>query len=273
MILDAGYFTKCPASSIQYPVSMNIIFAHSNGFTAKTYRYFLEQLEPHKITAFDNIGMGTEWSKWKDFVPQLIHTIESNFDEPVVGLGHSLGAAVTFFAAEQRPDLFSKVIIIEPPIFSFRKRLLIWFFTQIHLADRFSPAGAAMKRRDFFENREAAYKALRQKGIFKRFDENCFQDYIDYGFKETENGITLNYPKALETEIFRNPPFFFENPQLTMPVHFIYSKYYKTLDRKDIAWWKKTFSYINFHECDGGHMLPLEKPHFTAKLLQQLIEE
>ena len=250
----------------------NIVFAHSNGFTAKTYRYFLEQLAPNNITTFDNIGMNTEWAKWKDFAPQLIRQIEENHDEPVVGLGHSLGAAVTFFAAEMRPDLFSKVILIEPPIFSFRKRLFIWLFTQIGIADRFSPAGAALRRRDFFENREMAYKGLRHKGIFKRFDENCFQDYIDYGFKATENGVTLNYPKALEAKVFSNPPFFFKNPKLEMPVHFIYSKFYKTLDRKDITWWKKTFSYIKFHEFDGGHMFPLEKPKETAKFLQELIE-
>lgn len=251
---------------------MNIIFAHSNGFTSKTYRYFLEQLEPIPITVFDNIGMNTEWSKWKDFVPDLIQTIEANHNEPVVGLGHSLGAAIMFFAAAQRPDLFSKVILIEPPIFSFQKRLLIWLFTKIGVADKFSPAGAAVRRRDVFPNRKAAYDGLRNKGIFKRFDDNCFQDYIDYGFKEVENGVVLNYPKALEAEIFRNPPFFFKNPTLEMPVHFIYSKYYKTLNQKDIAWWKRTFSYINFHEFDGGHMFPLEKPIETSKLLKQLIE-
>ncbi len=251
---------------------MNIVFAHSNGFTAKTYRYFLEQLAPNKITAFDNIGQQTSWTKWKDFVPQLIQHIEENHDEPVIGLGHSLGAAVIFFAAEMRPDLFSKVILIEPPIFSFRKRLLIWLFTQIGIADKFSPAGRAAKRRDFFESRAAAYQALRNRGIFKRFDENCFQDYIDYGFKTVENGITLNYPKSLEARIFRNPPFFFKNPELEMPVHFIYSKYYKTLDKNDIAWWKKTFPFINFHEFDGGHMFPLEKPKVTAKFLQTIFE-
>ena len=254
-----------------YPNNMDIVFSHSNGFTAQTYRHFIEQLSPYQVSAFDNIGM-SEWKKWEDFAHQLIQHIEANHDKPVIGLGHSLGAAVTFFAADKRPDLFSKIILIEPPIFSFRKRFLIWLFTQIGIADRFSPAGAAARRRDFFESREVAYKSLRNKGIFKRFDETCFQDYIDYGWKETENGITLSYPKALETQIFRTPPFFFKNPTLAMPVHFIYSKFYKTLDKKDIAWWKKTFTSINYHEFDGGHMFPLEKPEETATFLKALFE-
>lgn len=252
------------------PSVNNIVFSHSNGFTAQTYRHFLAQLQPNNITTFDNIGMNQSWKTWRDFVPALIKHIETNHDKPVIGLGHSLGAAITFFAAEQRPDLFSKVILVEPPIFSWNKRMMIWFFSKIGVADKFSPAGKAANRRDVFENREVAYKALRNRGIFKRFDENCFQDYIDYGFKAAKNGITLNYPKALEAEIFRNPPLFFKNPTLEMPTHFIHSKYYKTLSEKDIHWWKKTFKYINFHEFDGGHMLLLEQPEKSAKFLKSL---
>lgn len=250
---------------------MNIVFSHSNGFTAQTYRHFIEQLSPYQVSNFDNIGM-SEWTNWLDFVPQLIQHIEDNHQQPVIGLGHSLGAAITFFAAEKRPDLFSKIIIIEPPIFGFRKRFLFWLFTQIGIADRFSPAGAAARRRDFFESREAVYESLRNKGIFKRFDETCFQDYIDYGWKEEANGVTLAFPKALEAELFRKPPFFFKHPKFEMPVHFIYSKHFKTLEKSDINWWKKTFTNINYHEFDGGHMFPLEKPKETATFLKSLFE-
>ena len=248
---------------------MNIVFSHSNGFTAQTYRYFLEQLSTHNITAFDNIGTG-EWTNWLDFVPQLIQHIEDNHQQPVIGLGHSLGAAITFFAAEKRPDLFSKIIIVEPPIFGIRKRFLFWLFTQIGIADRFSPAGGAARRRDFFESRAAAYDALRHKSLFKYFDENCFQDYIDFGWKEVENGVTLAYPKQLEANLFRKPPFFFKHPKFEMPVHFIYSSHFKTLDKNDIAWWKRNFPTINFHEFDGGHMFPMEKPKAAAAFLESL---
>lgn len=248
----------------------NIVFAHSNGFTAKTYTYFLEQLKPHRFTALENIVTVQNWQTWKDFIPKYIQHIEENHTEPVIGIGHSLGAVVTFFAAQQRPDLFSEIILIEPPIFSANRRLLIWFFTKIGIADRFSPAGKAFQRRDNFESRETAYQALRNRGIFKPFDENCFNDYIQHGFRETENGITLNFPKTLEGKIFQNPPFFFKKPKLPMPTHFIYSKHYKTLSQKDIKWWKKSFQYINFHEFDGGHMMPLEKPKIFADFLKSL---
>jgi surfactin synthase thioesterase subunit len=55
-----------------------------------------------------------------------------------------------------------------------------------------------------------------------------------------------------------------------MPVHFIYSSHFKTLDKNDIAWWKRNFPTINFHEFDGGHMFPMEKPKAAAAFLESL---
>lgn len=250
----------------------SIVFAHSNGFSGKTYQYFLEQFEPQNITSVDKFGTGKyqDFTNWEELVPQLIEHIEQHHNQPIIGIGHSLGAAILFFTAQQRPDLFSKILIIEPPIFSFWKRIIYKFFTIIGLADQYSPAGKSAKRRAIFPNRIAAYEALRNKGIFKRFDENCFQDYIKYGFIESGNEVTLDFPKELETKFFQNPPFSISKKRLQMPVHFLYSKYFKTLSENDIRWWKRNFSYFNFHEIDGGHMFPLEKPKETAIYLKSL---
>jgi pimeloyl-ACP methyl ester carboxylesterase len=252
--------------------NQSIVFAHSNGFSAKTYQYFLEQFGLQKVTAVDKFGTGkySDIKKWENLTPQLIEHIEANHKEPIIGIGHSLGAAILFFAAQQRPDLFSKIVIIEPPIFATFKRTAFNLFTKIGLADKLSPAGKAAKRRDVFPSRTLAYNTLRNKGIFKRFDENCFQNYIDYGFVETTDGVTLDFTKALEAQFFRNTPFIIPKQKLSMPVHFLYSKYFKTLSEKDIKWWKSNFPDFNFHEIDGGHMFPLEKPEATAIFLKSL---
>jgi pimeloyl-ACP methyl ester carboxylesterase len=250
----------------------SIVFAHSNGFTGKTYQYFLEQFESQNLTYIEKFGTGkyTNFTKWEELVPQLIEHIEHHHQEPIIGIGHSLGAAVLFFTAQQRPDLFSKILIIEPPIFSIWKRIIYKFFTVIGQADKYSPAGKSAKRRAIFPSRTVAYEALRNKGIFKRFDEKCFQDYIKYGFVDTENSVELDFSKELETKFFQRPPFSVSKKKFEMPVHFLYSKYFKTLTKQDIKWWKRNFSYFNFHEIDGGHMFPLEKPEETASFLKSL---
>lgn len=252
--------------------NQSIVFAHSNGFGGKTYRYFLEQFAPQNLTAVDKFGTGkySEVEKWENLTSQLIEHIEKNHKEPVIGIGHSLGAAILFFTAQQRPDLFTKVIIIEPPLFSTFKRTVISIFQRIGIADKFGPSGKSIKRTAIFPSRAVAYKALRNKGIFKRFHENCFKDYIEYGFVETTEGAELDFSRELETKFFRNTPFSISKEKLLMPVHFLYSKQYKTLDEKDIKWWKRNFSYFDFHEIDGGHMFPLEKPEATATFLKSL---
>lgn len=252
----------------------SIVFAHSNGFGGKTYKYFLEQFAPLNITAVDKFGTGkyAEIKKWEYLTVQLIEHIENHHQQqPVVGIGHSLGAAILFFTAQQRPDLFSKIILIEPPIFSFWKRSIYYLFTKIGIADRFSPASKSAKRRDVFPSKTVAYKELRNKGIFKQFDENCFQDYIEFGFVDTDEGVVLDYPKELETQVFQNTPIFIPKKKFPMPVHFLYSNRFKTLDKKDIKWWKRNFSNFKFHEIDGGHMFPLEKPEATAIYLRDLL--
>ncbi len=252
--------------------NQSIVFAHSNGLGGKTYKYFLEQFAPIKTTFVDKFGTGeySEIENWENLTVQLIKHIEDNHDKPVIGIGHSLGAAIMFFTAQQRPDLFSKIILMEPPIFSFSKRFIYNLFNKIGIADRFSPAGKALKRRDTFPSKTVAYKELRNKGIFRKFDENCFQDYIEYGFRDAENGVELDYPKALETKMFQNTPIKISKNKFSIPVHFLYSNRFKTLDEKDVKWWKSSFSNFNFHEIDGGHMFPLEKPEAIGIFLRSL---
>lgn len=60
----------------------------------------------------------------------LIEQLQSNFDltslalrgywldKPVIGIGHSQGATATAIAAAKRPELFSKLYLIEPVTFT-----------------------------------------------------------------------------------------------------------------------------------------------------------
>ena len=97
-----------------------IHFAHANGFPAQSYQYFLEQLHPHPVSYVNVLGEGEyrlryPWDGWSLFGKEIVEAIERQHDEPVIGLGHSLGGVAVFHAARMRPDLFRKVIILDPP--------------------------------------------------------------------------------------------------------------------------------------------------------------
>lgn len=252
----------------------NIQFSHANGFGSKTYTHFFKQLEPHPINAVKLIGHGKHalTKNWKSLVPELIESIEANHTKPVVGLGHSLGAAITFFAAIQRPDLFKQIILIEPPIFGFRARMMIGLMSLFGAHKNIPIAKKTKNRRRNFDSKAMAYDYFKEKRLFKTFDKQCFEDYINYGLKESStSGVELTFSTDIEYKVFTTTPIFLGNTELKVPHSFIYSNQYKTLQRNDIKWWKSSFKAMKFHEFDGGHLFPLEKPQTAAQLIKEII--
>ena len=251
-----------------------IQFSHSNGFGAKTYTYFLKQLQPYTISCVEQFGHGSFPIKenWQEVADELIQHIEQHQTKKVVGVGHSLGAAATLFAANKRPDLFERIILIEPPIFGAKMRWLMWFSRLIGKKEHFMVT-RARKRQRVFKSRAEAYTIFKEKRLFKSFDKNCFQDYIDYGLKDTKDGVELAFSPDVEADVFMTNPTKLGKINLKMPATFIYSEHYKTLQKPDIVWWEKTFRHqMEFIGFDGGHMFPLEKPKETAALIQSIIK-
>ena len=58
-------------------------------------------------------------------MPEIIDYFEANYTEPVWAIGHSFGAVILAFAAEQRPDLFKGLIMMDPPVLSRKIRWAI----------------------------------------------------------------------------------------------------------------------------------------------------
>ena len=92
----------------------------SNNSPLVTWRYYLY---PHQ--SLRNSLPNTQFGCIHNYSKELINSIERNYKEPIVGIGHSFGAAVTFLAAASRPDLFERVILLDPTIFSAKKRMAI----------------------------------------------------------------------------------------------------------------------------------------------------
>lgn len=252
-----------------------IHFAHSNGFAAATYGYFLEQLRPHHVQLLDRFGHDRKYYphySWNPLVSQLIHSIESQ-QRPVIAVGHSLGAVVSLYAYYRRPELFRGLIMMDPPFFNLTRRLLL-------LASRVAgisgwlvpPAKKARKRRRVWESRQEASESLRNKPLFRNFHPECFQDYIDHGLKERQaGGVELAFSAEEEYQIFRHTPFWLGTGKIGVPGFYLYSNRFEVGSAGTISSLQKKFSTTEFIAMDAGHMFPLEKPVETATLIKQLI--
>lgn len=250
-----------------------IVFVHANGFPASSYQYFFSQLAPYPVAGPEIIGLGAYPLKqsWADWVPELVEYIEKHYQEPVVGLGHSMGAVITFMAAQQRPDLFQQVIMMDPPLFAHRMRFFISLVRRLGLAERLVPiARKALRRKDHFQNREEARAYWLQRRFFQRFHPQCFAEYLAHGLVENASGVTLRIPKAMEAKIFTTSPGLSFSTEMTVPNHYILAREGVL---KPFGWTEQLdqFTQTEFVFWDGGHMFPLEQPEATAELIRSLI--
>ncbi|MEB3753474.1 alpha/beta hydrolase [Acinetobacter sp. MD2(2019)] len=261
-----------------------IHFAHANGIPSKVYQHLFDLLAPdYEIIFTPLIGPDRRYpidQHWKSLVQQVIDSIvQQSAGRPVIGLGHSLGAVLTYLAAQQRPELFSQIILLDPAFIMGKVALafdVAKHFPQ-HWSDRLSPAGLSKYRRDHWESRQQAAELLRPKALYKNFDAHCFDDFLRYALTDdvVRGGVTLTIPKKDEVEIFRtNPSYWWRVWQAAPKVKA------QILVGRESVFYQQKFTHlvqrhlnIPFSVTGGGHMFPLEFPKQTVMQIRELIEQ
>lgn len=181
-----------------------IHFAHANGVPSKVYQKLFDQLkDQYDVIYVAEIGTDKRYPithGWTYLVDQIIDSIVQQAQgRKVIGLGHSLGSVLTLIAAYRRPELFSQVIMLDPPLI-IGKASFVFHLAKIFkpkLVDKITPAGLSVRRRDHWESREQAAELLGSRGFYQHFDADCFQAYIDHALTHDpqRGGVTLTIPK------------------------------------------------------------------------------
>ena len=187
-----------------------INFVHGNGFTAGTYTKLFNLLEDdYEVIAIDKIGHNPKYpvdENWVSITNELIAYIKQNSDEPVIGVGHSLGSILTFIVAQHRPDLFTKIVMVDPPLFYGPFAVFLRFMKMSGLVDKIGLAARTKKRRTEWASREEAEVFFKQRIPFDNFDPECLGHYVKYGTEENESGVKLIYDRNVESKVFRTTP-------------------------------------------------------------------
>lgn len=259
-----------------------IHFTHANGIPSATYQKFFNCFKADfDLKAIPIIGLDQKYpvtKSWDYLVAQVIADIKQQFpDQQVIGLGHSFGSLLTLMAAYKRPDLFSQLIIMDPPFVIGPKSAIFEGLQKLKLkaVDNITPAGMTLKRKDHWSSREEAYQSLRNNRLFEKFDAECFDDFFSSGIKDdiAQGGVTLTIPKSTEAEIFRTvPAWWWRTPRKApqVPVHLItaqQSHFYK----QGLPQGMKKVYGIEFSVVEGRHMFPLEQPESTAQWVKKII--
>src|SRR3990167_6776583 len=175
---------------------MQIHFAHANGIPGSSYLPLLERLQPHSSFALDRFGHDPRYpfdDNWTHLADELIAHLQGHATEPVVGIGHSMGAVVTFMAACKRPDLFRGVLLLDPPIFW---GVAAWVLKALKLlgqTDRVTPAGKSKFRRQRWDSRQQALDYFASKPLYQ-FPPDCFAAFCAAALEPDDGeGVRLRF--------------------------------------------------------------------------------
>lgn len=253
-------------------------FAHGNGFPSPCYRQMLQPLEAHFECSFiDKIGHTAQFpveDNWNALVDEVIQSVKTQSNQPVIALGHSLGGVLSVLAALKEPALFRAVILLDSPMLSRVRARAVQVSKQLGLIDRVTPAHRTRARRTHWEDRAAAFHYLKRRDLFKRFTDACLNDYVDYGMTHDETGCTLRFDPKIEYQIYRTIPHSIAGyeKKLQVPTALIYGEATDVIHPADRRYMRRKHD-IQAYQIPGTHMFPFEYPKETAALILSCLEK
>jgi pimeloyl-ACP methyl ester carboxylesterase len=257
----------------------NVIhFAHANGFPAGSYAKLFANLRyDHKFIAIDKLAHNPRFplvDNWQNQIKELEHFIENSAQAPVIGIGHSFGAVITYMTACERPDLFSKLILLDPPLITGLARYIFRFAKTNRLINKLTPAALTENRVRTWHLEHDLLAYFKGKALFKNFDPDCINDYVNAVIEEKQDIKQLSFEVATEANIFRTIPHNLPTyaGKLRTPTSLITGKYTDVcvpVLRKPFLYANPIVNHVEF--AKGGHMFPLEYPIELAKVLDDLL--
>jgi len=249
-------------------------FAHANGFPPAAYQHFLKPfLKDHKVIAskFRPLWGTEDYTKvksWETFADDLIRFLDEQGLSNIIGMGHSLGGVSSLIAAMKRPDLFSKLILLDPVIVDGFK-MQLFKYLPIGLKKKVVPiAKISIKRKDTWPSKEVVYESWRTKKVFQGFSDTALKTLVEHAIIPNEKGqVKLAYSKEWETQVYLTAPLIFKKVKaMKTPMIVVRGAAGSVITSQVWEEWQAAQPnnhFINFP--NAGHLVPLEHPEPLAK--------
>jgi Predicted hydrolases or acyltransferases (alpha/beta hydrolase superfamily) len=260
--------------------SQPLHFLHANGYPPTCYNSFFERLQ----TQYHVFGTLLR-PLWKDSKPEEIsswHPLSddllqflANQPEPVVGVGHSIGAIVTLRAALRDPAKFRALVLIDPVLFVPGFQLRWQIVRGLGWGDWLHPLiPVAKKRRRSFDNLETVYHRYRHRTVFRYISDENLRILIDGMTVRTSDGrYELAYSPEWEAQLYRtgmqDSDIWRELPNLKVPTLFIRGAETDTFMENAASLVKRKLPAARVETLDKStHLLPLERPEEVFDIMQ-----
>lgn len=246
--------------------AQQIHFMPANGIPAASYAAFFEGFGgKFHISSTDNRscwpgqGPPSPHFDWHEHANDLIAILDSKYRGPIIGMGHSLGGTVMVLAALKRPELFSRLILIDPATTSSRLT---------HLYLKYSPQWLILKtmgfirgshqRQNMFTSREQFTDRYRNHPTFRNFTDRAFVDYARYGLVDNlDGGLCLLCHPHWESHNFSHVEYLWsqlsrcQHPTLLLRAQHTYMYSKEQFDDQS----RKLGANVNAQQIDNAHHL------------------
>ena len=249
------------------------LFHHANGFCSALWSSVAEKLRSRfRVIAMDARGHGDSsnpigespctWERLcEDLEGVAGHWFEESGQQPIaLGLGHSFGGTLMMCVAARRPELFEKLILVDPVIFP-------------PDVDRSQTRGnelvaRTLKRTRQWDSRAEARAFFGEKELFENWEPGTIDLYVEEGLRDCETGgVELKCAPEVEASIFGGPStldIHGSADRLEVPTLMLWARHgnFPRLVFDDVAARMRDGAV---EAVDAGHLIPMEDPGRVAE--------
>ena len=220
--------------------------------------YWYDKPQEHRLTRAQDADM-------------LIEFLEKTQDKPVVGIGHSQGATATAIAAGKRPDLFSKLYLIEPVTFTKKQSMLYNLLPRQFMLGR-EPFKSTLTKQATWSSIDDYYENLRGQRAYKRISDEHLKMFAEQSLAANNDGsYSLMFtPEQELANYFGAPHIDAALKKLSCPYTLITGKPTLFINDKVRKQWQKFVPDSSIISLpDYGHLLPMEAPEICAQIINE----
>jgi pimeloyl-ACP methyl ester carboxylesterase len=246
-----------------------IVILHATGFLGRIYRPLAERLRAiGHVYSYDQRAHGDSSPApdgdytWDATMRDLEGFITTMGWSGIRAVGHSAGATAIGSLANERPDLISRAVLLEPVIFeSPDAPELGWRNPFIE---------RTLKRRRIFDSVDAMFANFEKKPPYNTWRKDILRDYCEFGTRPTTDGKReLKCAPEVEAKFYETARDFDGLGRILRckaPLLIIFGARGDSLGASlsgKVAGELKHGRVIDVE--DAGHFMPMEKPDYAAE--------
>jgi lipase len=251
-----------------------LLFLHATGFPpwlwhplarelADKYRILAPSFCDHRET--DPEEGGLNWATLAEDTVRLCKTL--GLERPFL-VGHSMGATVLMIANALHGLPAAGMVLIEPIL------LPSEFYQGTMRVDEHPFAAKAIKRTNFWRDRDDAMSYLRSRTLFQGWDEEMLELYVRHGMTgKKDGGLQLACSPQREAALFMGGRQFDPwplLPKISCPVLIVEGEKSENGGIIDLDRIQSLIPDCKRNVVkDAGHLIPMERPREVTRLIRE----